>query len=431
MSGAAPTAEEERPGNPSVGGPRRYLRQFDVYRTVAFVGVIAQHSVLWSVTGGSDVGWSLVMVLHATRELFFFLSALVAGYSQLASPRAPISLWYHRLRPVVVPYLVWTLVYWAYSLVTAAPGAPGAGAVLVHDLRYGYYQLYFLVVLFQVYVVLPALVWLVRRTRGHHGIVFGASLVLQLAMTTVSHYFSWRTGAPHMLRSVDLTLLTARYVTCYQLFVVAGVLAADHLGDLQRQVERHSGRILAAAAAAGAAAEGCYAYGLVIGETPGHASDLFQPVAQVWFLAACAGLWALGWRWVRHSAARLSARRDRLVEWGSDASGGFYLAHVLVLQVLFSGLAATGLTAPPTWWAASLCLFTGTLAGTGALVAVGLRAPWPWRTAIMGPDRSRERRASLAYPRVVESRGAAPIATSSCHQRRAIVASCSQPTSGP
>jgi hypothetical protein len=127
----------------------------------------------------------------------------------------------------------------------------------------------------------------------------------------------------------------------------------------------------------------------------------------------------------------VSARGGRLVEWGSDASGGFYLAHVLVLQVLFSGLAATGLTAPPTWWAASLCLFTGTLAGTGALVVVGLRAPGPWRTAITGPDRSRERRASLPYPRVVESRGAAPIATSSCHQHRAIVASCSQPTSGP
>ncbi len=383
---------------------RAYLRQFDLYRVVAFVGVIAQHAVLWPVPGGSDVGWSLVMVLHATREVFFFLSALVAGYSQLATRRPVIRLWVRRLGAVLVPYLVWTGIYVVYTLESSARPLT-AGSTIVHDLLNGYFQLYFLVVLFQFYVVLPGLVWLVRRTRGHHGVVFASSLVLQLAMMTISHYFFWHGGSLHALRAVDLRIITPRYVTSYQLYLVSGVLAADHLGELQRLVERHSARILWGVLAVGVATEGYYALGLEIGNTPGHASDLFQPVAAVWFLAACAGLWALGWRWAERSAARAPTPADRLVTWGADASGGFYLAHVLVLQLIFTGLSHAGLTQPGTWGVATAILFVGTLLVTGALVAVLLRTPL--RTVLTGPDRRKERAALPVYPARVRPRAMA------------------------
>ncbi len=381
------------------GTPRVYLRQFDLYRVIAFLGVIAQHAVLWPVPGGSEVGWSLVMVLHATRETFFFLSALVAGYSQLATRRPVVSMWTRRIGAVLVPYLAWTLIYFVYTLASAT-GPVTAGSTLVHDLLNGYYQLYFLVVLFQVYIVLPFLVWLVRRTRGNHGLVFGTSLVLQLGMMTVSHYFSWHTGPLHALRAVDLVVIDPRYVMGYQLYIVSGVLAADHLAGLQRLVERHSARILWAVLAVGLCAEGYYAYGLQIGNTPGHASDLFQPVAAIWFLSACAGLWALGWRWARGAARRLPTSWDRLVTWGADASGGFYLAHVLVLQLIFTALSHAGLTSPGTWGAASGILFVGTVVCTGVLVAVLLRTPL--RTVLTGPDRRREREALPVYPRARE-----------------------------
>ena len=378
------------------GTPSRvYLRQFDLYRVVAFVCVIAQHAVLWPVPGGSEIGWSLVMVLHATREVFFFLSALVAGYSQLSRRRPVVRLWVRRLGVVLVPYLAWTGIYFAYTLASSTQPVT-ARATIVHDLLNGYFQLYYLVVLFQFYVVLPGLVWLVRRTRGHHGVVLGVSLVLQLAMMTVSHYFFWHTGSLHALRALDLRIITPRYVTSYQLYFVSGVLAADHLGELQQLVERHSARILWGVLAVGVATEGYYAFGLEIGNTPGHASDLFQPVAVVWFLAACAGLWALGSRWADRAAARAPTAADRLVTWGADASGGFYLAHVLVLQLIFTGLSHAGLTQPGTWGAASAVLFVGTLLVTGVLVALVLRTPL--RTVLAGPDRRKERAAFPVYP---------------------------------
>lgn len=384
------------PGTPGeLATGRRYLRQFDLYRVIAFLGVIGQHAVLWPIPGGSDVGWSLVMVLHATRESFFFLSAFVACYSQILSPRSLPGFWTRRIGAVLGPYLAWTAVYVAYTVVSS-PAPVTIGPTVVHDLLNGYYQLYFLVVLFQVYIVLPGVLWVLRRTRGHHAWVFAVSLALQLTMMTLSHYFSWRTGPMHAVRAVDLNVITPRYVMGYQLYIVAGALAACHFDKVQGIVERHSARVLAAAGLAFCLAEGYYAYGLLAGESPGHASDLFQPVAAVWFLSACAGLWALGWRWARRAAQRPTTRADALVRWGADASGGFYLSHVLVLQLIFTGLADAGLTGARTWGAASAVLFVGTVCGAGLLVAVIMRTPLRW--LLTGPDRSAARARAPVYP---------------------------------
>lgn len=382
------------PGSPRPGSPRLYLRQFDLFRVIAFVGVIAQHSVLWPVPGGSKVGWSLVMVLHATRNVFFFLAAFVAVYSQLSRPRPVGVLWVRRLGTVLVPYLVWTFIYFGYTMLTSS--AAPVGPTLWHDLYFGYYQLYFLVVLFQVYVLLPGIVWLVQRTRGYHGWVFGASLALQLAMMTLSHYFAFSYGAWHTVRALDLTLLTSRLIFGYQLFVVVGALAADHVGEIQGVMERHSARIIGAMAAMFVVTEGYYAAGLVMGNTPGHASDLYQPVAALWFLSACFGLWAVGWRWARRAATRRPTRFDRFVTWGSDASAGYYLSHVLVLQLIFSGLAHAGLTGPSTWGAASIVLFVGTLVGAGILVTLLMRSPL--RRVFTGSNRDAQRAAYPCYP---------------------------------
>jgi peptidoglycan/LPS O-acetylase OafA/YrhL len=377
--------------------PGFYLRQFDLFRTVAFVAVVAQHSVLWPVAGDAPLGWGSVMVLHATRELFFFLSAFVAYYAQATRPRGIGPLWYRRLSQIVVPYLAWTVIYWTYTLL-AHPQALGVWGSFAHDLWWGYYQLYFAVVLIQFYVLLPLLIWLVRVSRRHHWWVLGVSAVVQLAMMTVTHYFSWHAGVAGTIRHVDLDLTTSRVIVGYQLYLVLGLLAADHADDVQRFVARRHRAIVAGAVAVGVVAVGYYAIGLAVHQTPGHASDLYQPVAVVWFVAAIAGLYALGWTWADRAAGRAGPSRvDRLWTWGSDVSGGFYFSHVLVLQLVLTGLTAAGLEmATSWWWVTTVVLFPATLLGTAVLVTVVRRTPL--RFVLTGPDRPDERAALPSFP---------------------------------
>lgn len=374
-----------------------YLRQFDLFRTFAFLGVVAQHSVLWPVTGGAKVGWGSVMLLHATREIFFFLSAFVAYYAQVTRPRSTRALWCRRLSQIVVPYLVWTVIYWGYTMIVNPQAMGGLGSFR-HDLWWGYYQLYYAVVLIQFYVLLPLLIWLVRVSRRYHWWVLGFSVALQLAMMTISHYFSWTSGLPQHIRHYDLDLTQSRFIVGYQLYIVAGLLAADHADDVQRFVARYHRAIVWGAAGVGVLTTGYYILGLALHQTPGHASDLYQPVAVVWFIAAAAGLYALGWMWANRGATRASpSRLDRLFTWGSDMSGGYYFAHVLVLQLILLGLVHAGLESVAPWWVTSIVLYPATLAGTGLLVTLVERTPL--RFAITGPNRTEERAFLPWFPR--------------------------------
>lgn len=388
-SGAPAVAPSTAPGS-VLGGHGYYLRQFDLFRAVTCICVVAQHSVLWVVPGGAPVGWGMVMVLHFTRNAFFFLSAFVAAYSQRTRPRTTGALWYRRLSQILVPYFFWTAAYFTLSIFLTSLTFGRSWGTLGHDVLNGYYQLYYVVVLVQFFVLLPGLLWLVRKTRGHHVAVLVGSVAFQLAMGYCSHYLSAGPGAAGTLHHVASDLLQTRLVVGYQLYLVAGLLAADHVDQVQRLVARHWRRVLAGTIFMLAGALGYYVYGLEIGQTPGQASDLYQPVACLWFLAAIAGLYALGWLWARRASRPPGRIVDRVVTWGSDASGGFYFSHILVLQLVLVAMTHSGLRNAVPWGVDSTVLFAGTVAVTAVLVSTLLRTPLRW--VLTGPNRTAERR---------------------------------------
>jgi membrane-bound acyltransferase YfiQ involved in biofilm formation len=359
-----------------------------VFRVVTLICVIAQHSILWTVTGSSVAGWGLVMLLHYTRNAFFFLSAFVAAYAQFTRPRAIGPLWYRRLTQILVPYLVWTAIYYTYSRLKSL--TPDAWGLLGHDLYNGYYQLYFLVVLAQFFVLLPGLLWLIRATRRHHAMLLGVSFTLQVAMTTVSHYAKAPTGWEHTWNGVADVLIQTRWITGYQFYFIAGLVAAAHADELHRFVDRHMRSILTAVVAVGVATEGYYLITEAGIHNPGRASDLYQPIAIAWFCAAIIGLIALGRLWSRREIAEPSTPAGRILEWGSNASGGFYLAHVLVLQLIIGLLEWSGAVDAMSWVRTGWILFFGTLAGTSVLVTILLRTRL--RFVLTGPNRSDQRR---------------------------------------
>jgi surface polysaccharide O-acyltransferase-like enzyme len=184
-------------------------------------------------------------------------------------------------------------------------------------------------------------------------------------------------------------LIQSRWIIGYEFYVVAGLVAAAHADELHRFVDRHMRSILSAVVAIGVATEGYYLITEAVIHNPGHASDLYQPIAMVWFCAAIVGLIALGRLWSRRQVAERPTTAGHALEWASNASGGFYLAHVLVLQLIVQVLESTGVRNDISWVGTSWILFFGTLAGTSLLVALLLRTPL--RFVLTGPNRSDQR----------------------------------------
>lgn len=309
---------------------RVHIPQIDVLRLLPMVGVVATHTLIFTQPSESPGSNTVLMFLHANREVFFFVSAFVLFYSTGAATSGLRSrdFWLRRYPLVLVPYLAWSLIYWVQTSGWVPwPPAPALRQLGV-NLVTGWFQLYFLLVTMQLYLVFPLLAWVVRRTRGHHLLLLTASLGLQVGVTAVMQY-DWSLIPGWLLPWFKQAQME---VTSYQLYFVLGALAAAHLTEVVAWLRRHRAASLLIAGIALAGAGGNYALNLVFGEAPQQAANVFQPGVVLVVVAALVGLFQL---------ADLAARRLsqaglvwRGLRSASRASFGVFLGHMLPLQLL-------------------------------------------------------------------------------------------------
>jgi peptidoglycan/LPS O-acetylase OafA/YrhL len=273
-------------------------------------------------------------VLHYSREMFLFVSALVLAHTHLPRMREDGRLPHtamacrRRLRAIGLPYLTWTGAYLLLGLVHAAPASalpgqlPGLPKLWLTAVvtGTGWYHLYFLLVTLQYAVVFPSMLRLLHRTRGRHGLLVIASLAIQLLTLWCYHHWTVPSGMWRIVGG-DSSLLA------YQFWLVAGSVAAMHLQEWHRWVMRRIPVIIAVALVAAAALVWTY-LGQLPARDPISASNPLQPVMILWSCAILAVLYPVA---VWLSTARSRWLR-RLIDRGAQWSFGIYLLHPLALD---------------------------------------------------------------------------------------------------
>lgn len=364
LRGTAPRAASVPPRRDLLHG---HLHQLDLFRVLTIGTMIAVHSFAFTNPSDSVAANGLGMVLHFTREAFFFLTGLVLVYAQKDRPLDVRRFWRRRFGLIGIPYVVWSLIYFGYA--TAHAPATPSWRTAVHDLGYdlltgqSFYHLYFLVVTLQIYLLFPLLLWFVRATRRHHVAVLAASGTIQLGVTALLHY-----GPADRLG----VLSTHAYelLPTYQFFVLLGAITAAHLRDVHTWLTSHRRAVVAVAVACGLATEAWYLLAVRAGQVSDEsgASDVLQPVMTVWSVAVIVLMYLAGCRWAERR--RPDSRASRTVAWLSSASFGVYLVHALVLDaVIRPGLHGPDPAPMPSPWA-SLVALAATLIGATLIVGV-------------------------------------------------------------
>ena len=288
-----------------------YIGQFDSFRVIACCAVVLQHSLLWTIAAGNTAAWAFVMLLHFSRTAFFFLAAFLLTYSQITRPRSTLGFWRRRYVQIGVPFLAWTGIYWIFTMAWADSWGQ-AWPLLWNYVVYGYYQLYFVVVLLLLYLVFPPVLRALRAS-SHHVAIMAASLLFALVLAADLHYTASFGAVGDWTRDVASKWPWARNPITYQEQFVAGILVALHWNEVRGFVERWYRQVIAGAIAMGVAATLWYLVAVWTGSTPGRASDLYQPIAFLWFTAAVAALECGAWMWFRRRARRPTTRAQVLL----------------------------------------------------------------------------------------------------------------------
>jgi peptidoglycan/LPS O-acetylase OafA/YrhL len=402
-------------GRPAGGAGSRisaragYLTMFDFFRVAVCACVLGQHSFLWTDMSSNVIGTGFITMLHFTRNAFFFLSGLVVCYAQITRPRSLRGFWTRRYVQIGVPYLAWTLIYVAFTILRPGGAWDQTRSYFWTDIRTGYYQLYVIVVLFQFYLVFPFLLKLLRVTSARiHVVIMALSVAIALFIGVVLHFDPDIGVVGRAVHDIGSRWPWSRNFVSYQVFFVAGVLVAYHSDAVMAFVRRWHRQIVMVSAAVGAGTLLWYMVVIWQGAKLSSASDIFEPIAIVWSLGAIAGIFALSWQWDQRRARRAAVAgpeangpprsgllfrrgRPRLsITYLADLTGGFYLCHILFLNmvraILYSSL--IGGTHLP-WPIRTAIFYVGTAIVAVTFVSLITRTPLRW--VLGGPVRPEQR----------------------------------------
>ena len=141
---------------------RQRLDQIDAMRPLKQVGVVSTHTIItFAPATAAVLSNATLLLLHVSREVFFFISACMLTYAYAGLKRDGWRTFYwRRFVSVGVPYLCWNLIYFLWfpyvlhdATYTASPSM--ALAHFGHLLEVGYNQLYFLIVIMEFYLLFP------------------------------------------------------------------------------------------------------------------------------------------------------------------------------------------------------------------------------------------------------------------------------------
>lgn len=344
-------AQAQAPAQPQIqtptrtaAGKPRHLYEVDVLRILTFACVIGVHTTSHT-AASDDVGPNaLLALLHFTRLVFFSLTAFVLVYSYAVRPRPMAQFWPKRFLLVGVPYLAWSFVYvgssWLLSS-TRRGDVPDLVRTLAEGIVTGtsWYHLYFLLVTMQVYLLLPVIVWLVRKTRGHHVTTLVVALVVQLVVFAGYKYFPASDAWLHGYQK--------QFFFSYVFFIVSGAIAADHADAFLRFIRVHRRAVLWAFAGVGGLTLGVWALQVALGQSLYAAGTPLQPIEAVWSTAVFVGFLAIGARWA--DRRRPGSPVARFVDYASDRSFGIFLSHPFLIWILLFGDSWLEAVVPRPW----------------------------------------------------------------------------------
>lgn len=357
---------------------RAYLHHVDLIRATTFSLVIFVHCLTQTTDEFNSMPVNITsLLLHFTRNTFFALTGFVLMYQNYdKGDFNALDFWRRRIKLVIYPYVIWSAVYWVVQDMWAAGRTseiPTSLGDFAHKLSWGLsgFQMYFLFVMLQVYLIFPLVVWLARATAGHHGKLLLGSLVAQFTIaTTITHWNPPASVANYWWHNY------ATFIP-YQFFILYGAIAAIHREAITRWLSGKAWWLFAALMSTAAVAVGTYVWSVWVDGKPVHDNNsAFYPTLLPFLVVAMTCLYAAAAHWAEHWRA-FTPRFARAVKYASNRSFPVFLVHVLVLFLILrpqSGGQPWLLATIPQPWA-TVVAYVGTLAGSLMLVEVLRRLP--------------------------------------------------------
>ena len=257
-----------------------------------------------------------------------FVTAFALVYVYHGKPFSLKSFWSKRAITTVLPYCLWSIIYACLNtpVWTSTPSRFIGIAALDILTGQASYQLYYILLTIQFYLILPIFLFLIVKAARHPWIVLAVSFLVQVALFAFS-YTQLQEGS---LAAAGFWKVLRDYQDSlfffYGFYFVAGGLAALYYREVSSFLIRH-GRLVICGFILGLAVLWFhFIYQIRIEQTSlGYANSVLQPVLVLYSIAVIIFMFWLASAWALQRKADGKPKGYRFVHMMSDASFGIYL----------------------------------------------------------------------------------------------------------
>src|SRR6266699_5148159 len=223
---------------------RPYIYELDLMRPVTAVTVVAVHVLAFTqflnhTTTGVQVQNGIITSVHFTRDVFMFITALALAYVYFGRPFSGKRFWAKRSIGILVPYCIWSI---AYTWVNTSQHSPAAFTKLaLFNILTGNasYQLYYILLTLQLYLVLPLFLLFLKHIKHHPWRALSMSFALQVLLMYADYrYLQQGTLASSGVWQI-VGVYQDRFLLTYQFYFILGGLAALYLKQARAFVLSH------------------------------------------------------------------------------------------------------------------------------------------------------------------------------------------------
>lgn len=334
---------------------RPHIYELDPLRACTAFSVVAVHVLAFTVflnhtEIGIQIQNAITVAFHFTREVFLFVTAFALVYVYYGKAFPFRQFWKKRGIGALFPYVIWSVIYVWVNAQAKSPAAFFQTALFDILTGNASYQLYYILLTLQFYLIFPLFLLFLRRCGRHPWIVLIISFLMQVLLFYVD-FHALQGNISHLSPFWLLfALYQDRFVLLYQFYFVLGGLTALYFQQIRTFLLRHRKLIPGVFLVILAALWIHFALQVrVYGESLSYATSVLQPIMVIYSLAVILFALRLTCRWAVKTNRENRPRSARAWRTLSDASFGVYLIHALVLAYLLKWVVPI---TPATWFVA-------------------------------------------------------------------------------
>jgi membrane-bound acyltransferase YfiQ involved in biofilm formation len=351
--------------------------EVDIIRGFTIASVIGMHTVA-TITYvdtnayGSFIQYLIVLLLRYNRQTFIFITAFVLVYVYNKPGLKFLNFLRKRALTIIIPYILWSILYVFLYTPNATIGT------YLFDIFTGsaYYQLYYIMLAIQLYLILPYFIKILNKLKDKTLISMIIIFILQFVVMFYDYYIMNLSNLTKQNTIVN-TILTYqdRFIFMYFAYIFLGGFAAIHINTFEKKInEKKLGVILFFILSLISLIISYIIEVKVFNLSIFYASAFMQPLVITYSISIILMLFYLSINFIKKTKKKHEIKILNFILILSEASFGLYLIHPIILNIV-NYILSTYLILPNTFlpvligWIATLGISLG-------IVVLFLKTPY-------------------------------------------------------